>query len=209
MTREDRTIPDAEELAARAHARMESDRRLHPDEAVAEALRAVGAPASRLPRPALVRRHLAALRDERRAPGAGAAAADVLVSAALDVLATLEAVVLERDPDGPARPAPTVHGRAAALEVGEGDVLSVRVTTSLRVCELADALVHAGFPDPRCTTRETRLGRLDLVELDLEHGSIRITRLPPGLRADRARDLVRGRPLRFADYEQLSRRLAR
>jgi beta-phosphoglucomutase-like phosphatase (HAD superfamily) len=205
----DGTIPDAAELAARAFSRLLSDPGLSPDDAVEVALRsalaATAVPRNRLPRVPVVRRHLDALRAERRPAGEAELAASALVDAALDALATLEAVVLVRDPDGADRPPPTVHGRAATGACREGDSVAIRVTTALPPHELADALAAAGFTDLRCTTRDSIHGRLDLLEVALATGTLRITRLPPRLQTRADRDLVHGRPLAHAAYESFLR----
>ena len=208
----DGTIPDAADLAARAFARLSSDPRLRPDDAIESVLRAVlaatGAPRGGLPRASVVRRHLDALRDERRPAGEAETAANALLDATLDALATLEAVVIARDPDGADRPPPTAHGRVAALELREGDAVAIRVTTALAPHELADALAAAGFADLRCTTRDSIHGRLDLIEVALAVGTLRITRIPPRMKVRADRDLARGRPLAHATYEALLRRAA-
>lgn len=204
----DGTIPDAADLAARAFARLSSDPRLRPDDAIDAVLAGAGAPRGRLPRPSAIRRHLDALRAERRPAGEAEAAATALLDATLDALATLEAVVIARDADGADRPPPTVHGRAAGKDLREGDAVAIRVTTSLPLHVLADALAAAGFADLRCTTRGTIHGRLDLIEVALAGGSLRITRIPPRLTVRADRDLAHGRPLAHADYETLLRRTA-
>ncbi|MFM1822195.1 MAG: hypothetical protein RI967_461 [Planctomycetota bacterium] len=205
----DGTIPDAAELAARAFSRLSSDRGLRPDDAVEAVLRsalaAAAVPRNRLPRASAIRRHLDALRAERRPAGEAEAAADALLDATLDALAALEAVVLARDPDGADRPPPTVHGRAATRELREGDAVAIRVTTALPPHALADALAAAGFTELRCTTRDSIHGRLDLLEVTLATGTLRVTRVPPRMKVRVDRDLAHGRPLAHATYESLLR----
>ena len=125
-----------------------------------------------------------------------------------EVLAQLEETVLAREPHGADHPPPEVYGRAAVGHFDLDPAVHIRVTTSLSVATLAQALFDAGFDDPTCRAIDTRHGRLDEISFAGEHAQYKIVRVPPRMAVDRDRDLVRGKPVEHSDFSGIARQIA-
>jgi hypothetical protein len=127
----------------------------------------------------------------------------------LDLLATLEALVLREDPDGIERPAPQVYGRAALGEFDLDPVVHIRLTTTLTSASIARTLVEFGLEEPAFTTIESRVGRLDQIDTSSARSEYRVLRIPPSVLIDPDLDLLRGKRIPHAGFEELSRRFSR
>lgn len=166
-------------------------------------------PRTRRPTRAELRAHAQALEESE----AGEASRNQRIGATLvevsEVLANLEQTVLGREAHGTDLPPPEVYGRAARGEFDLDPTVHIRVTTSLPVSQLAQALFEAGFDDPLCRSVATRHGRLDEIAFEGEHARYSIVRIPPRMKVDRGRDLVHGKPVDHADFSAISDRAAR
>lgn len=126
----------------------------------------------------------------------------------LEVLAALEALVLQQDRDGMERPLPEVYGRAALGELDLDPVVHIRVTTILPSAAIANVLVAIGLEEPSFATLESRVGRLDRIDTASELAEYRVLRLPPRIPIDPELDLVRGVRVPHARFEDISRRIS-
>jgi hypothetical protein len=127
----------------------------------------------------------------------------------LDLLAALEALVLREDPDGIERPTPQVYGRAALGEFDLDPVVHIRLTTTLTSASIARTLVEFGLEEPAFTTIESRVGRLDQIDTSSARSEYRVLRIPPSVLIDPDLDLLRGKRIPHAGFEELSRRFSR
>lgn len=161
--------------------------------------------APRRPSRAQLRAHAQALEESEHGPLSRHLRREACLDECLLLLARLEEVVLAHDPDGAERPAPTVHGRAALGHFDLDPVVHARVVTTLPASVLAQAVVAAGFAEPRCGSIATRVGRLDELAFEGEHASYRLRRIPPAIRVRNDESLTGGARTASADFAGLGR----
>ena len=162
------------------------------------------------PSRAQLRAHAQAIEESEEGEISRALRIEATLQEALDVLSTLEETLISADPgrsDERTAPAPAVYGRAARGELDLDPSVHIRVVTALPPHVLAQALSDAGFGETEVRTIETRYGRLDEIVFDGRHAAYRIARIPPRARIDPRTDLVRGRPVESAGFEELVRRM--
>jgi hypothetical protein len=166
-------------------------------------------PTTRRPTRAELRAHARAHEESEHGEIGRLLRIDAALLEATEVLATLEATVLAREPHGTDLPPPEVYGRAASGHFDLDPAVHIRVMTELPVSTLAQALFNAGFEDPLCRSVESRHGRLDEIAFAGEYASYSILRVPPRMGVDPNRDLMRGKPVEHADFTALTRQLER
>ena len=145
------------------------------------------------PSRAQLRAHAQAIEESEEGEISRALRIEATLQEALDVLSTLEETLISADPgrsDERTAPAPAVYGRAARGELDLDPSVHIRVVTALPPHVL-----------------ETRYGRLDEIVFDGRHAAYRIARIPPRARIDPRTDLVRGKPVESAGFEELVRRM--
>lgn len=165
-------------------------------------------PRTRRPTRAELRAHARAHEESEHGELGRLLRIDAALVEASEVLARLEETVLAREPHGADHPPPEIYGRAAHGHFDLDPAVHIRVTTTLPVSTIAQALFDAGFDDPTCRSIETRHGRLDEISFEGEHARYSIVRIPPRMGVDRDRDLVRGKPVEHGDFSAIARQLA-
>lgn len=165
-------------------------------------------PSTRRPTRAELRAHAQAFEESEHGEAGRLLRIDATLVEISEVLAHLEETVIARDADGAERPPPEVYGRAAKGELDLDPTVHIRVTTTLPVSVLAQALFDAGFGDPLCRSVATRHGRLDEIAFEGACAEYRIVRIPPRLKTDPDLDLVRGHPVEHADFSGIARRIS-
>lgn len=195
---------DLDAVARAAVRALAAGRAERVDDAIELAMAETRTPGRRRPTRALLRAHAQALEESEQGPLARHLRREACLEECLALLAVLEQTVLVHDPEGDARPAPTIHGRAALGHFDLDPSVHARVVTSLASAVLAQAVVDAGFDEPRCTSVATRYGRLDELSFAGASASFRLRRIPPGVRVDPTRSLMDGEPAPSADYTAMS-----
>jgi hypothetical protein len=178
-------------------------------DAVERAIHETGAdPRARRPTLAELRAHARLHEESTQGEQGRRARIEAATEELLEVLAVLERAVLVHDPEGSARPQPAAYGRAALAQFDLDPTTHVRVTTSASAAVLAQALFEAGFSDPTCGSKATRYGRIDEIAFEGAEAMHRVLRIPPGMAVDPARDVIHGRPIEHATFDQLAARRA-
>lgn len=197
------------EIARRAVERFAEGQDLSIEDAVDDARRELrGSEHARRPTRSELRAHAQAY-EESLGPDVRPQRLRATFGEVLDVLASLEGLVLREDRDGIERPTPEVYGRAALGEFDLDPVVHIRLTTTLAAAAIARTLVGLGLEEPAFTTIESRVGRLDRIDTSSALAEYRVLRIPPGVSIDPDVDLLRGQRIPHAGFEELSRRIAR
>jgi hypothetical protein len=197
------------DIARRAIERLARGQDLRIEDAVDDARRELrGSEHARRPTRAELRAHAQAY-EESLGPDVRPQRLRATFGEVLDVLASLEALVLREDCDGIERPTPEVYGRAALGEFDLDPVVHIRLTTTLAGAAIARTLVDLGLEEPAFTTIESRVGRLDRIDTSSALAEYRVLRIPPNIALDPGTDLVRGTRIPHAGFEELSRRISR
>jgi hypothetical protein len=201
------TTDEIARLAVRA---LAAGRAHSVDDAIDRALSDAHAPrGAQRPTRALLRAHAQALEEAGAGELSRLLRIEATMQEALSVLSTLEQVLIEHDRDFADHRAPAVFGRAARGEFDLDPTVHARVVSDTPSHILAQALADAGFGETSVGTIDTRYGHLDEIAFETEHARYHIARIPPRARIDHATDLVRGKPVESADFEQLLRRMPR
>lgn len=100
-------------------------------------------------------------------------------------------------------------GRAADGHIDAGVTIHLRIYTPSSVTEIARCLVEYGYEEPEFRTVESLNGRLNQLRFSDEGVGIALTRCPPAMFNDHARDLFRGEPVATLDLDGLRKQLAR
>ncbi|MFM7051654.1 MAG: hypothetical protein ACKOYN_05920 [Planctomycetota bacterium] len=193
------------EVARRAARILAEGRAADVEGAVDRAMHEAGLPA-RAPRPtrAMLRAHAQGAEEEQDGAEARRARIADALTEACEVLAVLEEAVLLEDPEGDLRPIPEVYGRAARGHFDLDPTVHVRVVTSLAAGRLADHLSRAGLGDAACGALRSRYGMLDQLVLDGAQAEFRILRIPPRMKVDPDRDVVRLDRVDHAAFSEVS-----
>lgn len=204
--------PTRSEIARRAVERLADGRERPTSESISDALdnarRELRLPeGTRHPKRSELRAHAQA-HEESLGPEVRVRRIRATYEEILEILAALEALVLQQDRDGISRPSPEVYGRAAVGELDLDPVVHIRVTTMLPIAAIANVLVTIGLAEPSFTTLESRVGRLDRIDTASTLAEYRILRLPPKVPVDPELDLVRGVRVPHARFEEISRRIS-
>ncbi|MCE2882558.1 MAG: hypothetical protein LW636_09400 [Planctomycetaceae bacterium] len=198
------------EIARRAARILEEGRACDVDAAVDRALHESGL-GDRAPRPsrAMLRAHAQGAEEERDGAEARRLRIAATLEEACEVLAVLEQAVLFEDPEGDLRAVPEVYGRAARGHFDLDAIVHVRVTTAASAARIARHLADAGLGEPECRSLRTRYGVLDQIVLPAPHAEHRILRIPPRMKVDPDRDVVRADRVEHASFSEVSELLGR
>jgi hypothetical protein len=195
---------DLDAVARAAVRALAAGRAQRVDDAIDLAIHETRARSTRRPSRAMLRAHAQALEESEHGPLARHLRREACIDECLTLLAVLEQAVLAHDPEGDARPAPTVHGRAALGHFDLDPSVHARVVTALPSSALAQAIVDAGFDEPHCTSVATRYGRIDELCFAGASATYRLRRIPPALRVDPARSLTGTAATPSADYSAVA-----
>jgi len=206
----DSTEDFAETIARRAVRMLAGGRAGSVDDAVERAMRELRLPpGTARPTRARLRAHAQALEESEAGEAGRLLRIDDTVGEILRVLSLLEEFLVTNDASAADHAAPRVYGRAARAEFDLDPQVHMRIVTDLPAHRLAQWLADGGIGETEVGTLRSRFGALDEIRFETSLARYALVRVPPRARIDPALDLVRGRPVDSADFEELLGRTPR